>query len=147
MLLLTVLFQGKFIFFFSWFHNWNLYSLPLLADVDSEKSGGVDDPIGQVDDLIHLCAHLADTLRDELEDVEDVGPGDVWQHDGVLAPGPGAAGHAVHQAGDQAAVQPEEDGPGDHVPVGAVEHDVAVRILAQLQGVSEKSVVSCKLHC
>ena len=42
-------------------------------------------------------------------------------------------------------MEPGEDGPGDHLPAGAVEHDVAVSVLTQLQGVLEKGVISFKL--
>lgn len=65
-----------------------------------------------------------------------------WQHDGVLPHLPGAAAHTVHQTGDQAAVEPEGDGPGDHRPVSGA------RVGTQLQGGREKSFISNKLgHC
>ena len=76
--------------------------------------------------------------------MEDVGPGVIWQHDGVLTPGPGAAGHAVHQVGDERAVEPEEDRSGDHVPVSAVEYDEAISVFTHLQGVLEKSIIPFK---
>ena len=78
--------------------------------------------------------------------MEDVGPGDIWHHDGVLTPGPGAAGHAVHQAGDERAVEPEEDGSGDHVPVSAVEYDEAISVFTHLQCDLEKSIIPFKPH-